>query len=163
LEPIGTYLYSMSENNKQDEHQSKFDLSEHFTIGVLNPEDLTFFYYDIGKGHLENTPFNDWDTVVNEFSGVLDIDTCTKDQVDEDFIQDKIRFTASMQGNEEEPKAVALFRHLRNAFAHYHIVREGENYCLIDKRGEQVNMRGLVKAEILKDFCFRLLDQGEKS
>ena len=153
----------MSKNNKQDEHQSKFDFSKHFTNAILNPDDLKFFYYDIGKDNMDGAPFlYDWDAVVNEFSDVLDIDSCSKEQIDKEFVQNKIRFTISAK--EKEPKAAAFFRHLRNAFAHYHIERDGENYCLIDKdpQDAQITMRGLVKAEILKKFCFRFFEQRDE-
>ena len=153
----------MSENNKQDEHQSKFDFSKHFTNGILNPDDLKFFYYDIGKENIEGTPFlYDWDAVVNEFSDVLDIDSCSKEQIDKEFVQNKIRFTISAK--EKKSKTAAFFRHLRNAFAHYRIERDGENYRLIDKdpQDAQITMRGLVKAELLKKVCFSFFDQREK-
>lgn len=155
----------MSENNKQDEHQSKFDFSfpKHLTNGILNPDDLNFFYYDIGKENIGDTPFlYEWDAVVNEFSDVLDIDSCSKEQIDKEFVQNKIRFTISAK--EKKSKTAAFFRHLRNAFAHYRIVRDGENYCLIDKdpQDAQITMRGLVKAEILKNFCFRFFEQRDE-
>lgn len=153
----------MSENNKQDEHQSKFDFSKHFTNGILNPDDLKFFYYDIGKENIGDTPFlYEWDAVVNEFSDVLDIDSCSKKQIDKEFVQNKIRFTISAK--EKKSKAAAFFRHLRNAFAHYHIERDGENYRLIDKdpKDAKITMRGLVKAELLKKVCFSFFDQREK-
>lgn len=53
------------------------------------------------------------------------------------------------------------FSHLRNAFAHYNIVREGENFILTD--GEKTySMCGFVNAELLKNFCFRFFDIREE-
>lgn len=138
-------------------------IPDHLKTGVLNGDDLTFFYYDIGLDNLQGWPlFYDWDTVVEEFKKELDIDACTSNQIGTQFVQNKIRFTVSSQKNSDNgSKSAAFFRHLRNAFAHYHIVREGENFVLTDGT-KKTTMRGLVKAELLKKFCFRFFDIREK-
>lgn len=53
------------------------------------------------------------------------------------------------------------FSHLRNAFAHYRVVREGENYILTDG-DKKSTMQGMVNAELLKNFCFRFFDIREE-
>lgn len=141
-----------------------FNIPDHHETGVLNGNDLTFFYYDIGLDNLQGLPLvYDWDTIVEDFQGVLDIDACRSNQINTEFIQNTIRFTVSNQKNSDDgSKPAAFFRHLRNAFAHYHVVREGENYVLTDGTKKNTTMRGLVNAELLKKFCFRFFDFREK-
>lgn len=136
-------------------------LSEHSTTGVLNGDDLIFFYYDIGLDNLQGWPAAyDWKAIVEEFKD-LDIESCTSAQIGTDFVQNKIRFTVSNQKNSDNgSQSAAFFRHLRNAFAHYHIVREGKNFVLTDV-SKNITMRGLVNAEMLKKFCFRFFDKKE--
>lgn len=140
-----------------------FNILDHYKTGELNGDDLKFFYYDIGLDNLQGWPeVYDWDTVVNEFEELLDIDTCTSNQINTEFVQNRIRFTVSSQKSiDNGSKSAAFFRHLRNAFAHYHVVREGENYLLTDGT-DKTTMRGLVNAELLKKFCFRFFDIREK-
>lgn len=140
-----------------------FKIPDHYETGLLNGDDLTFFYYDIGLDNLQGWPLvYDWDAIIEEFRGVLDIDTCTEAQIGTEFAPNKIRFTVSNRKDSDNgSKSAAFFRHLRNAFAHYHIVREGGNYVLTDGTNK-TTMRGLVNAELLKKFCFRFFDIREK-
>lgn len=134
----------------------KFSFPEHYQTGILSGDDLTFFYYDIGLDILQSHPqMYIWDDVVEEFKGKLDIDVCSPTRIDTEFTLNRIRFTVSNNKNSDNgSKAAAFFRHLRNSFAHYRIVREGENYVITDIGGSHVTMRGFVKAELLKQFCF---------
>lgn len=97
-----------------------------------------------------------------EFDDVLDIDTCTASEIPSSYTSNKIRFTVSNNINSDNgSKSAAFFRHLRNAFAHYSVVREGDNYVLSDGK-KKTTMRGLVSVELLKQFCFRFFDIREK-
>lgn len=140
-----------------------FTFPKHNTTGVLNGDDLVFFYYDISLDHLQGLPeVYDWDSVVAEFKDVLDIDSCKASGIPSDFEINKIRFTVSYDKDMDNgSKSAAFFRHLRNGFSHYKIIREGENYVLTDGE-DYVNMRGLVNAELLKNFCFKLFDTRDK-
>ena len=140
-----------------------FTIPEHYKTGVLNGDDLIFFYYDIGLDNLQGLPASyDWDEVIAEFDGLIDIDACKTSEIPKDYIQNNIRFTVSKSKKYDNgSKSAAFFRHLRNAFAHYHIVREEDNYVLTDERAK-VTMRGLINVELLKKFCFRFFDIREK-
>ncbi|MBQ8277169.1 MAG: hypothetical protein IJY00_01795 [Bacteroidaceae bacterium] len=142
----------------------KFNIPGHHATGVLNGDDLIFFYYDIGLDNLKGWPLvYDWEVVVEEFKRELDIDACTSNQISTEFIQNRIQFTVSNQKNSDNgSKSSAFFRHLRNAFAHYQVVRKGENYILTDGTKKSTTMRGLVNAELLKRLCFRFFDFREK-
>lgn len=65
-----------------------------------------------------------------------------------------------------ESKPMAFIRHLRNAFAHYHI-REQQDYFLMKDysnekcRDEEMTMIGKIKQDDLKELCILLLKQGE--
>lgn len=141
-----------------------FFIPEHCTNGTLNGDDLNFFYYDIGMENLQGWPeVYDWDSIVEEFEGILDIDSCTYVVIDDKLVQNKIRFTVSNQKDSDNgSKSAAFFRHLRNAFAHYQVVREGDNYILMDRIQNNITMRGLINAELLMKFCFRFFDMREK-
>lgn len=156
--------------NKSDEDKkvhtksaTKFALPEHFTTGILNGDDLRFFYYDIGVDNLQRwSCVYDWDSVVEKFKGKLDIDACTSHEIPNDFKLNNIRFTVSNKNEvDNNSKSVAFFRHLRNAFAHYSVVREGENYVLTDIGESGFTMHGFVNAELLKKFCFSFFDIRE--
>lgn len=144
-------------NNRMD-----FSIPAHPTTGILNGDDLLFFYYDIGIENLQDwSKVYDWDSVVAKFDGLLDIDACSIDQIPEHYTQNKIRFTVfNDETSGDEPKAAAFFRHLRNAFAHYHIIREGDNYILTDM-AHKTTMRGLVNADLLKRFCYSFFEIRE--
>lgn len=73
-----------------------FSFPKHNTTGVLNGDDLVFFYYDIGLDNLQGWPDTyDWDSVIDEFKCVLDIDSCTTAEMPSDFATNNIRFTVS--------------------------------------------------------------------
>lgn len=140
----------------------RFRFSEHNTTGFLNGDDLNFFYYDIGLDNLQGWPLAyDWNSIIKEFSGLLDIKKCEAHDIPKEFVLNTIRFTVSNNPIvDNDSVAAAFFRHLRNAFSHYSIVREGENYILTDGK-HSTTMRGLVNAELLKKFCYRFFDMRE--
>lgn len=141
----------------------KFSFPKHYTTGLLGGDDLTFFYYDIGLDNFQGWPdIYDWDAITDEFKEVLDIDTCLPNEIDADFERNKIRFTVSSdEASRSASKSAAFFRHLRNAFSHYNIVREGDDFVLTDNNKKNMTMRGLVNADLLKKFCFRFFDERE--
>lgn len=140
-----------------------FKLQENYKNGILNGDDLAFFYYDIGLDNLQGIPaVYDWDSIVEEFKGIFDISVCNANQIEADLVQNKIQFTVSNRKDSDNgSKSAAFFRHLRNAFAHYQIIRNGDNYILFDG-AKKCTMIGLVNAEILKRFCMRFFDSREK-
>ena len=139
-------------------------IPDHYETGVLNGDDLTFFYYDIGLDNLQGWPLcYDWDTVVKEFEDVVDITSCDKTDIPTQLVDNQIRFTVSQEKDSDNgSKSCAFFRHLRNAFAHYSVARQGEWYFLSDYSGKDRSMYGKIKASLLKDFCFRFFDMREK-
>lgn len=142
-----------------------FGLSKPSELGVLTDRDLHFFYYDIGTEHLQGSAIlYDWDIVVKEFDGKLDIKLCNQDKIPEKVSLNQIRFTVeSNPESDDKSVSIAFFRHLRNAFSHYKIVREGNNYRMLDKneKNSKVTMRGFIDVKLLQNFCLKLLDQKE--
>lgn len=136
----------------------------HYKTGVLNGDDLIFFYYDICLDNLQGWPLAyDWETVVNEFNGLADIASCDKTDIPKQLVDNQIRFTVSQEKNSDNgSKSCAFFRHLRNAFAHYSVTRQGEWYFITDYSGTEKSMYGKIKASLLKEFCFRFFDIREK-
>lgn len=136
----------------------------HYESGVLNGDDLSFFYYDIGLDNLQGWPLAyDWEAVVNEYKDLVDIASCDKSDIPEQLTDNQIRFTVSPKKDLDNGSITcAFFRHLRKAFAHYRVIRNGEWYILSDYSGEDKSMYGKIKASLLKEFCFRFFDLREK-
>ena len=125
-----------------------FKFPDHYELGVLNGDDLIFFYYDIGLDNLQGWPAAyDWDKVLEEFKDRVDITACAKSDIPAQLEDNKIRFTVSSQDSGSE--ASAFFRHLRNAFSHYRITRQGDWFFKIS-------------SSLLKEFCSRFFDAREK-
>lgn len=141
-----------------------FKIPDHYETGVLNGDDLTFFYYDIGLDNLQGWPLSyDWEAVVNEFKDLVDIASCDKSDIPKQLVDNQIRFTVSQElDSDNGSNACAFFRHLRNAFAHYSVTRQGEWYFLSDYSDKGKSMYGKIKASLLKAFCFRFFDIREK-
>lgn len=139
-----------------------FKIPGHHNTGVLNGDDLIFFYYDIGLDNLQGWPLSyDWEPVVNEYKDLVDIASCDKSDIPERLMDNQIRFTVSPK-KDNGSKTCAFFRHLRNAFAHYRVTRNGEWYILSDYSGKDKSMYGKIKASLLKEFCFRFFDLRDK-
>lgn len=136
-----------------------FTIPAHFQNGVLNEEDLKFFYYCIGLENQQGWPVvYEWDDVVKEFNTKIDIEACENDKIPDNCNENTIRF--SIGDDDKNSKAMSFFRHLRNAFSHYRITREGDDYVFMDKNdnNKKTTMRGKVNAYIFKEFCFRFFD-----
>lgn len=104
----------------------------------------------------------DWDKIVNEYEGRLNILDCSIDSIGQDINNNTILFSLSNSGR--ECKAEAFFRHLRNAFAHHRIVRERDNYFITDMLSNgKFSMYGIVNAELLKNFCFSLFEEKDRA
>ena len=131
--------------------------------GVLAPEDLRFFYYDVALNHLSGgSAMYERNDKVKSFMNNKDLIIDEKEQAElpNDFETNRIYFTV----NEKLDGSIdgALFRHMRNAFAHYNIRCQGEFFFMKDfETGKQIKMTmiGKVRCEDLHQFCFLLFDQ----
>lgn len=94
-----------------------FKIPDHYETGVLNGDDLIFFYYDIGLDNLQGWPLSyDWGTIVNEFKDLADIASCDKTDIPKQLVDNQIRFTVSQEKDSDNgSESCAFFRHLRNA------------------------------------------------
>lgn len=131
--------------------------------GVLNPEDLSFFYYGVGLDTMTNVPvlFN-WDEDIQSYidSKKMTIDGIKEQDVkalEDKFEKDKLLFIVRKNETKEE----SLFRHLRNAFVHYNIRREGDYFLCkdIDPRDNSIKMIGYVNGADLKELCSHFYNQ----
>lgn len=121
----------------------------------LLPEDLKFFYYDIAyETQLGEPRFYDWKKVLSEFSGLIEVECCDQNKISNQLTVNKIQYTIS---NDDSGESEAFFRHLRNAFAHFSIFRDGEFLIIQDSNGKTFTMNGKVDAKLLSKFCNRLL------
>lgn len=138
-------------------------IEKHPKIGVLNDEDLRFFYYDVGCDILQDFPETyDWEIIAAEFKGLIKFKLIAREDYPEVCEDNTIYFTPKKyEKPDEELPAPAFFRHLRNAFSHYHIERRRGKYYLFDCDNNGTTMLGKIDADLLKKFCFRFFDQRE--
>ncbi len=142
----------------------KLDFSiDQTSSGILNPEDLRFFYYDVGLETMTNAPvLYCWDEKIQSYVDSMQmevkcIEETERHTLDNKFEKDKMFFLKK----ENETKEESFFRHLRNAFAHYRINRNGDYiFCKdIDPKDNSITMVGYIKGDSLKELCFRFIDQ----
>lgn len=103
--------------------------------GILTPDDLRFFYYDIATDNITGlSKIYEWDDSVISFleTNKLTIEDC--DNINDSVDKNTILFTINKdkKDNDKETKPQAFFRHLRNAFAHYNIKRDKELFYIRD-------------------------------
>lgn len=143
----------------------KFDCLEDNYGGLLSPEDVHLFYYDIGiDSEMGNSFIYEWDDQIQKFvqDNNLVINVCDAASIPTTFSENKMFFTIG--DNDKGNKAVAFFRHLRDAFAHYHIGTSGEYYCMKDFRGPEktVTMNGKIHQLLLKGLLDVFFTQKSK-
>lgn len=142
-----------------------FHCLEDNSDGILSAEDLGFFYYDIGIDVLTGYPsVYVKDNRINDFMDKrnLTIEAVERDAIPNVFEANKIFF---VKGENDSSNEDAFFRHLRNAFAHYHITRKNDFFYMKDyfsNHNRQVSMIGMIKCVDLKKLCFMYFDQREQ-
>lgn len=138
----------------------KFEVITPSGDGILSPEDLKLFYYEVGlSSQMGQTEIYDWNKEIDEFLkkvGVV-VNVCPDGTITNQYVSNTISISLS----KGESKGVAFFRHLRNAFAHYHIQRFGDYFYLKDASGNKITMIGCIKIEDLKSLILLFLKQIE--
>lgn len=127
---------------------------------AINQDDVNFFYFDVGIDNISGFPsIYIWDKVVNDFKEKFTISTYSKDENLGNYEDNIIKFVVADNENECE----SFYRHLRNAFCHYHIARQLDYFLIrdINSTTKKVRMIGKVKADDLKQFCFAFFNQRE--
>lgn len=131
----------------------------------LTGEDLNLFYYDICTDvALQNPMMYDWNETMKDFSNEIDIAFCSKDDMPDVVIENQIRLTKCTL--DKGSNAMAFFRHLRNAFAHFEVRCKGEWVIIKDwnpkDKTQKYTFIGKIKTKTLRSICFRFFDQREK-
>lgn len=138
---------------------------------ILSAEEVHFFYYDIMRNQENSIQcVYDWNNDIQNYLDSKGIVVEVRDTNDFPEFIEKNRIYFAVDKNDKNNKAIAFFRHLRNAFAHFRIVREGEYLYIIDGswKGKEKDkylektMIGLIKYEDLKELCFLFFKQGDK-
>lgn len=128
--------------------------------GVLDPDDVKFFYYSVG---IENNDslmaVVNWSDV-EAFAKEKGINVSELQCEDDNIANGEIKLTTLSAKRENFSES--LIRHLRNAFSHYRIVRIGDNYRIRDYNGQTLSMIGNVNAEALKEVVLHIIDTKEK-
>ena len=106
--------------------------------GLLPPEYVSFFYYDICiDKETDYHHFYDWSIEVEDFLKRNNTLIEVKDEKDlpTSVKENEVYFSFSKKDNQN--KAAAFFRHLRNAFSHFSISYDGKCLCLKDSYFEK--------------------------
>ena len=135
----------------------KFKLKQP-TLGILAPNDLSFFYYDVAQWseaelyEFENDAFIN---VAREIGiALIPIETKTFRQCD--LCDNKLHFTFKRRTGKQDMTLSyqsAFFRHLRNSFAHYRITNLGDYFIIEDKIGDRYTCKG----KILRNKLIKLI------
>ena len=134
--------------------------------GLLTPDDLHLFYYDIGfDKEIGDSFIYSWDHEIEKYcdENGLNIDFCELDAIPSSVPENTILFDGIE--NDQGNKAVALFRHLRNAFAHYYIGSSGDFYCMKDywNNEDTITMIGKIRQHLFKGLIEEFFKQKEKN
>lgn len=142
-----------------------FTIGNPGSIGLLNPEDLNFFYYDVSRNSLDGwASCCEWNCDIEDFikGNKLRIEVCDAKYIPGSVDSGTILFTIDPM--DSGSKADALLRHLRNAFSHFRINRNGDNYIMSDYSNgiNKHTMRGYINADLLKTLIFKLYSQNQE-
>lgn len=138
---------------------------------ILSAEEVHFFYYDIMRNQEDGIQcVYDWNNDIQDYLDSKGIVMEVREINDFPEIMEKNRLYFTVDKSDKNNKAVAFFRHLRNSFAHFRIVREDEYLNITDGswKGEEGNkhfertMIGQIKYEDLKELCFLFFKQRDK-
>lgn len=141
-----------------------FDLSIKTNTGILSPEDVAFFYYDVGMDHLQSWPkVYDWNQIVDKFKGTVEFIVCKPEEIPTKVPENTIYFaTSSERETDDGITSAAFFRHLRNAFSHYRICRLNDVFYLSDSNEKACTMNGQIEVKLLKKICFEFFNVREQ-
>lgn len=142
-----------------------FSIPNHPEFSLLSPEQVHFFYYDIGLAHLGLISDDSiWEKIMEEFKDRAEICVSIRKEIPEKVERNTVRFTLA----DKSDKTSSFFRHLRNSFAHHRIHQCNDMLHLIDEetkidrktksRKTTITMRGYVEYELLKENCFRFFE-----
>lgn len=146
------------------------DFNFHFSSahGRLNPDDLTFFYYDVAK----NSELEELYILSNEELTNIAIESglVLKPLKQLSFAKGKhspnkneLYFTYQKKRIKEKKKVelsyqTALFAHLRNSFSHFRISYEAELLVMEDGFGNKRTMKGRVEINKLKQMIYNIIE-----
>jgi len=152
--------------NRLDGNRGKKKESMDFTIpkkypkGKLNPNDVSFFYYDVGFPLEESlSGVVEWTDEIKSWICEHSITVGTMEEIPANY--DWEENTLYIEVNKGKNFAQALLHHLRNGFAHYRITEYGDSFMLEDKYSEKPSMKGRLKKSDLKELVIKLRSQME--
>ena len=126
--------------------------------GLLSPDDVRLFYYDICfENETENSFIYDWNKEIEAYLSVnnITIDAVLINEIPQSFENNKVFFT--MVSSDKDNKAVAFFRHLRNSFSHYSIGYDGNSFCMKDFQDKNKTIQTMI-GKIDRQYFYGLID-----
>lgn len=147
-----------------------FKIIDYPVIRHLSPQDLSFFYYDVAKiSELEQLVEKSNDELLEtaKNAGIIlkpiqqQTFSCNKYNPTEN----EIVFTfLTNKGKKELSHQTALFKHLRNSFAHYRISYTKDNRVvkIEDCLYGGYTMKGIIEIDKLKNLIFNLKEYSEE-
>lgn len=124
--------------------------------GLLPPEYVSFFYYDICiDKETDYHHFYDWSIEVEDFLKRNNTLIEVKDEKDLPPTVKENEVYFSFVKEDSQNKAAAFFRHLRNAFSHFSIGYNDRYLCLkdhyfSDNKPKEMTMIGKIDKDIFK-------------
>lgn len=136
--------------------------------GRLTSDEVYFFYYDVML-NTEDSACNvfEWDENIQNFVESKKLTINNVESISGENINDNCIYFLIDPKRDGTNKALAFFNHLRNAFAHFQIIHNGEFILLKDcikskNKPETITMLGKIKYEDLKKLCILFLNQNQK-
>ena len=138
-----------------------FSSLKDFYGGMLSQNDVHLFYYDICYDKEDGISLcYEWSDAIQSF---IDANKITIEAVDIDKLPKSVEDNCIYFGmikDDNDSRATALFRHLRNSVSHYWIGDNGKSFCMKDfyydenKRPTKMTMIG----KIDKEYFYHLID-----
>lgn len=137
-----------------------------FKQGILNSEDIRFFYYEVAQWSELSSLIEYTNTELLNIANELDIKLTyinLQDFCDTTISENEIKFTLR---NKNESYQSALLRHLRNSFAHYRITYKNLDFYIEDKKYIKSNRYtciGLINPNRLRNLICNFHEYDEKT
>lgn len=124
--------------------QLDFNCLEDPKFGYLCPEDVKLFYYDVCFEIEQMGISYIWDEEVESYlkQNSITIETKKTEEIPEFVGSNTIFFTKCSR--DKQNKAASFCRHLRNSFAHFSVITEGDVLTLKDKYKDKKNKKWVI-------------------
>lgn len=134
--------------------------------GQLSPDLVGLFYYDICfDAESDYHHLYEWTREIESYlrDNNIIIEAKKEDEIPASVKENEVYFV--MLSKDNDNKAAALFRHLRNAFSHFSVGVSGNNICLKDHNpiNNKLTMIGIINKDVFLCIMHFFHDQKSKN